>query len=93
MLRLDETFHNPVKKLLKEKKKILGAWLQMASPYAAEILDVYKRQRLKRVIPLHQPQCAVLNRLHKKGVSRFMKRPAPMPSTESFCFRQKLASN
>lgn len=37
MLRLDESFHNPVKKLLKEKKKILGAWLQMASPYAAEI--------------------------------------------------------
>lgn len=37
MLRLDETFHNPVKQLLKENKKVLGAWLQMASPYAAEI--------------------------------------------------------
>lgn len=37
MLRLDETFHNPVKQLLKKNKKVLGAWLQMASPYAAEI--------------------------------------------------------
>jgi len=37
MLHLDETFHNPIKSLLREKKKILGAWLQMASPYAAEI--------------------------------------------------------
>ena len=34
MLRLDETFHNPVKQLLKENKKVLGAWLQMASPHA-----------------------------------------------------------
>ena len=37
MLRLDETFYNPVKHMLKDKKKVLGAWLQMASPYAAEI--------------------------------------------------------
>ena len=37
MLRLDEEFRNPVKHLLKDKKKVLAAWLQMASPYAAEI--------------------------------------------------------
>lgn len=37
MLRLDEVFCNPVKPLLRDKKKVLGAWLQMASPYAAEI--------------------------------------------------------
>lgn len=37
MLRLDEQFYNPVKHLLKEKKKVMGAWLQIASPFAAEI--------------------------------------------------------
>lgn len=37
MLRLDETFHNPVKHLLQNQKKVLGAWLQIASPFAAEI--------------------------------------------------------
>lgn len=37
MLRLEETFQNPAKHLLKEGKKVLAAWLQMASPYAAEI--------------------------------------------------------
>lgn len=37
MLHLEEPFVNPVKHLLKDGKKVLGAWLQMASPYAAEI--------------------------------------------------------
>ena len=37
MLRLDETFRNPAKHLLRERKKLLGAWLQIASPIAAEI--------------------------------------------------------
>lgn len=37
MLGLEEQFHNPVKQLLREKKKVLGAWLQIASPFAAEI--------------------------------------------------------
>lgn len=37
MLRLGEEFKNPVKQMLKENKKVLAAWLQMASPYAAEI--------------------------------------------------------
>lgn len=37
MLRLDEQFYNPVKHLLREKKKVMGAWLQIASPFAAEI--------------------------------------------------------
>ena len=37
MLRLNETFYNPAKHLLKDGKKVLGAWLQMSSPYAAEI--------------------------------------------------------
>ena len=37
MLHLDETFYNPVKHMLKDGKKVLAAWLQMASPYAAEI--------------------------------------------------------
>lgn len=37
MLRLDEEFRNPIKPVLKDKKKVLGAWLQMASPYSAEI--------------------------------------------------------
>lgn len=37
MLRLDEVFYNPAKHLLKERKKVLGAWLQIASPFAAEI--------------------------------------------------------
>lgn len=37
MLLLEETFHNHVKHMLKDGKKVLGAWLQMASPYAAEI--------------------------------------------------------
>ena len=30
MLRLDETFYNEPKHMLKEGKKVLGAWLQMA---------------------------------------------------------------
>lgn len=37
MLRLDEEFYNPAKHLLKEGKKVMGAWLQIASPFAAEI--------------------------------------------------------
>lgn len=37
MLRLDEEFYNPAKHLLKERKKVMGAWLQIASPFAAEI--------------------------------------------------------
>lgn len=37
MLCLDEQFYNPAKHLLLEKKKLLGAWLQIASPFAAEI--------------------------------------------------------
>lgn len=37
MLRLDEPFYNAAKHQLKEKKKLLGAWLQIASPFAAEI--------------------------------------------------------
>lgn len=37
MLRLDEEFYNKPKHLLKDGKKVLAAWLQMASPYAAEI--------------------------------------------------------
>ena len=37
MLRLGEELKNPIKQLLKENKKVLAAWLQMASPYAAEI--------------------------------------------------------
>ncbi len=37
MLRLDEEFYNGPKHLLKDGKKVLAAWLQMASPYAAEI--------------------------------------------------------
>ena len=37
MLRLNEEFHNPAKHLLLKKKKLMGAWLQMASPFAAEI--------------------------------------------------------
>jgi len=37
MLRLDETFSNPAKHMLLEHKKLLGAWLQIASPFAAEI--------------------------------------------------------
>lgn len=39
MLRLDETFYNGPKHMLQEGKKVLGAWLQMASPYAAEIFS------------------------------------------------------
>lgn len=38
MLRMDETFHNPVKTTLKNKGQVLGGWLQMASPYSAEIM-------------------------------------------------------
>ncbi|MEG0764985.1 MAG: aldolase/citrate lyase family protein [Pseudoflavonifractor sp.] len=37
MLKLDEKFYNPAKHKLQNKEKLLGAWLQMASPYAAEI--------------------------------------------------------
>ena len=37
MLRLNENFYNSPKHLLKDGKKVLGAWLQMSSPYAAEI--------------------------------------------------------
>ena len=37
MLRLDETFYNPAKHMLKDGKKLLAAWLQIASPFAAEI--------------------------------------------------------
>ncbi len=37
MLKLDEVFYNPAKHMLREKKKMLGGWLQTASPFAAEI--------------------------------------------------------
>ena len=37
MLRLDENFHNKAKWLLKAKKKTIGAWLQIGSPFTAEI--------------------------------------------------------
>lgn len=37
MLRLDEELQNAPKHMLKGGKKVLAAWLQMASPYAAEI--------------------------------------------------------
>ncbi len=37
MLKLDEQFYNRAKHLLADKKRLMGAWLQMASPYAAEI--------------------------------------------------------
>ena len=37
MLRLEEEFYNPAKHMLQRKEKLLGAWLQMASPLAAEI--------------------------------------------------------
>lgn len=39
MLRLDERFFNPIKWMLKDKKKAMGAWLQLASPLSAEILS------------------------------------------------------
>jgi len=38
MLRQNEIFYNKVKWLLKERKKILGAWLQAGSPITAEVL-------------------------------------------------------
>ena len=38
MLKLDETFHNPLKDLLRQKKKVCGAWLQLCSPMSAEIM-------------------------------------------------------
>lgn len=37
MLRLNESFYNPAKHMLKDGKKLLGAWVQTASPFAAEI--------------------------------------------------------
>lgn len=39
MLHLDEIFYNPAKHALKDGKKLLGAWLQTASPFAAEIFS------------------------------------------------------
>ena len=47
MLRLGEELKNPVKQMLKENKKVLAAWLQMASPYAAEIF-AKAEERLKK---------------------------------------------
>lgn len=38
MLRLDEEFHNPLKEMLKAKKKVCGGWLQLCSPLSAEIM-------------------------------------------------------
>lgn len=38
MLKRDEIFHNRVKRLLAEKKKLSAAWLQAASPITAEIM-------------------------------------------------------
>ena len=38
MLRLDEAFHNPVKELLRQKKKVCGGWLQLCSPMSSEIM-------------------------------------------------------
>jgi 2-keto-3-deoxy-L-rhamnonate aldolase RhmA len=37
MLRKNELFYNEAKHRLRNKEKLLGAWLQTASPYAAEI--------------------------------------------------------
>ena len=37
MLRQDEQFYNKVKWMLKDGKKTIGAWLQLASPVSAEI--------------------------------------------------------
>jgi len=39
MLRLNEQFYNPLKWILKEKRKAIGAWLQLASPLSSEILS------------------------------------------------------
>lgn len=38
MLRTDEVFYNKVKWLLKEGKRVSGAWLQAGSPVTAEIM-------------------------------------------------------
>lgn len=38
MLPLNETFYNKTKHILKDGGKVIGAWLQMASPVSAEIL-------------------------------------------------------
>lgn len=38
MLKYDEKFHNKVKRILKEKKKVSAAWLQTGSPITSEIL-------------------------------------------------------
>ncbi len=38
MLKINETFVNPVKSLLKEKKKVCGGWLQLASTLSSEIM-------------------------------------------------------
>lgn len=37
MLNVNEEFYNPAKHMMKDGKKLLGAWLQMASPFSAEI--------------------------------------------------------
>lgn len=38
MLRLGEELHNPVKELLRQKKKVCGGWLQLCSVMSAEIM-------------------------------------------------------
>ncbi|AXI00143.1 2,4-dihydroxyhept-2-ene-1,7-dioic acid aldolase [Sporosarcina sp. PTS2304] len=38
MLRKDEVFKNKTKAMLKENKKTIGSWLQLASPMSAEII-------------------------------------------------------
>lgn len=37
MLKKNEQFYNPVKWMLKDGKKTIGAWLQLGSPFSAEI--------------------------------------------------------
>lgn len=38
MLKRNEKFHNNVKQMIKEGKKTVGAWLQIGSPFTAEIM-------------------------------------------------------
>jgi len=38
-MAIKEVYENPVKQMLKEGKKTIGAWLQIASPFTAEIMS------------------------------------------------------
>lgn len=74
MLNLDERFYNRAKHLLKEKKKLLGAWLQTGSPMAAEIfgksgLDVV-------VIDMEHGPGDIMNLIDQlRGLGRFQTTP------------------